>query len=1551
MMHQYNGADSDVAIIGMSGRFPGAQNIDDFWKNLCDGVESITPLSEGQLRTSLQTSLGYVPESLLTQWLQDPHFVKAGAGLDDIDLFDAAFFGYTPAEATLLDPQQRLFLECAWEALEHAGYDSETYNGLIGVYAGTEMSTYHHDLHSCILPTERDLLTLLGNSGDYLTTRVSYKLNLKGPSFAIQSACSTSLVAVHIACQSLKCGECDMALAGGVTAYTTQKMGYFYQEGGMFSPDGHCRPFDAEAQGTVFANGGIGVIVLKRLADALTDGDTVYAIIKGSATNNDGSVKAGYTAPGIAGQARVFSEALSVAHIDPASISYIEAHGTGTPLGDPIEIASLIQVFRRKTQKYNFCAIGSVKSNIGHLGAAAGIAGLIKTTLALYYKKIPPSLYYKRPNPQIDFTHSPFYVNDKLADWNAGSTPLRAGVNSLGIGGSNAHVLLEEVPVNLAHKSCLPESHHLLILSSKTGKALETSTVRLIEYLKLHPDSNLANVAYTLQVGRRAFMYRRITVCHDSKDAIEALEKIGSSRVYSAYQETRNPPVVFMFPGGGAQYVNMGRDLYLEEPLFRKHVDRCIEILKPQLGMDLRCLLYPEEGEMAIAAKKLTQPLLGLPALFTISYALAQLWISWGVHPKAMIGHSLGEYAAACLANVFTLEDALSLVVLRGRLFEQLPAGAMLSVPLPVEQIHPFLGTHLSIAAVNAPSLCVVSGPIDDIESLSIALNKNGIETRNVQISVAAHSSMIESILDDFRQFIEVLPLQKGTIPYISNVTGTWITPAEMVDPLYWTRHLRQTVYFATGISTLLQEPGTLFLEVGPGQTLSSLVKQCGDKPARQIVLSSTRHPREQQSDRAYLLTTAGRLWLGGVQIDWEHFSDKEYHHRLPLPTYPFERQRYWMDPLQKELDGHSRHDGKKLALAEWFSIPSWKRTLSPLRREHTEAQQGVQWLVFCDTCGVGTMLVERLEKEGIQVIVVWAAGHFAQLSEHVYTLNPGQSDDYDALLAELVKKECYPQKTLFLWNVTSSSGSYRPTLPNDEELEISQNLGFYSLLFFAQALGKQGEDAPVQIWAVSNNMQEVTGEDLLYPEKATILGPCKIIPQENPSIACCSLDIVLPTEDWRKTRLIDQLIDEFFREPSDPLVAYRGHHRYVQTFESLHIGETQGSPLSLRAQGVYLITGGLGGLGLVLAEYLAQCVQAKLVLIGRSAFPERADWYQWLSTHEEQDPISQKIRQIQKFEEFGAEIFIVKADVSDQQQMHEVITQTYQRFAAIHGVIHAAGIASGRIIQMKTREEAERVFSPKLKGTITLANLFKDTPLDFLLLCSSITSVLGDIGQVDHCGANAFLDAFAYWKTAQDGMFTLAINWDAWQEVGQAARANAPLSLKAIREERLKLGILPAEGVDVFKRALNSKLSQVLVSTIDFRQREKRVANQVHPSEEAVYPPAYAGTRPELAIAYVAPRNEIERVLATIWQQLFSIDQIGIYDSFYDLGGHSLLATKLISRVRSVFQLELPLARILELHTIEKLATYIEEMLIRKIEELPEEEAQRLIQNTLSSS
>ncbi|HWM89152.1 MAG TPA: MupA/Atu3671 family FMN-dependent luciferase-like monooxygenase [Thermoanaerobaculia bacterium] len=877
-------APAEVAVIGMAGRFPGAGSLEAFWRNLREGIESISFFSDEELREA------GIPAAIYGA----PNYVKAHGVIDGAGLFDAGFFGYSPREAEVIDPQQRVFLECAWEAVEDAGQDPARLRGPAGVYAGVTLSSYLLHLHPL-----RDRLrargidaTLLstGNDKDSLATRVSYKLDLRGPAMTVQTACSSSLVAVHMACQSLLSEETDLALAGGVSITLPQNSGYFHEEGGILSPDGHCRAFDARAAGVVFGCG-VGIVVLKRLADALADGDAVRAVIKGSAVNNDGATKAGFLAPSVSGQAEVIAEALADAGIDAGAISYVEAHGTATALGDPVEVAALTRAFRRSTPRRSFCALGSVKTNIGHLECAAGISGMIKTVLALQHGEIPPSLHYTQPNPQIDFEDSPFYVNDRLAPWTA--LPRRAGVSSFGFGGTNVHVILEEAPP--PPPSVTPvRPWHLLVLSGRSRAALAAASRNLAEYLERNPGTELADVAYTLQVGRRAFEHRRAVACRTVPEAVAALSGDAGA---AGVDDGRPRPAFFLFTGQGAQHPGMSAAVYRSESVFRELVDRCAALFQPRLGLDLRDFLLDREADAeAMARTEIAQP-----ALFTVGYALAGLWQSWGVEPRGMIGHSLGEYVAACLAGVFTLEDAASLVAARGRLMQGLPSGDMLAVPIPEEELLPLLGDDLALAAVHGPDLCLASGPAEAIERLRAELIARDVQPRRLRTSHAFHSAMMDPILEAFTAEVRKVRLSPPRTLYVSDVTGRWISPSEATDPAYWSRHLRQTVRLADGLGTLLANPGAILLEVGPGQALGAAARSHPAWGAGHAIHSSLAHPKDPRgaadtADAAALMEALGGLWAAGVAVDWEAFHAGERRRRIPLPTYPFERRRYWID-------------------------------------------------------------------------------------------------------------------------------------------------------------------------------------------------------------------------------------------------------------------------------------------------------------------------------------------------------------------------------------------------------------------------------------------------------------------------------------------------------------------------------------------------------------------------------------------------------------------------------------------------------------------------------
>jgi acyl transferase domain-containing protein len=1493
-----------IAIVGLTGRFPGASSIEQFWENLRNGVESITFRSDDELR-----ALG-VPPALLA----NPRYVRASTIITDVDLFDAGFFGFNPREAELIDPQQRLFLECCWEVLEQAGYDPEAYAGLIGVYAGIGYNAYAYNvLGSAEAANVGGYQVMIGNDKDFLTTRVSYKLNLKGPSVVVQTACSTSLVAVYQACESLQSYRCDMALAGGVSINVHDIRGYVHQDGMILSPDGHCRAFDAKARGTVSGKG-LGVVVLKRLADAVADGDTIHAVIKGWAINNDGSLKVGYTAPSVEGQAQVIAEALAMSNVPADTISYVEAHGTGTELGDPIEIGALNMAYRGQTDRRGYCAIGSLKTNMGHLDTAAGVAGLIKAALTVEKGELPPSLHYEEPNPQIDFADSPFFVNTALTKWETNGTPRRAAVSSFGIGGTNAHVILEQAPpVGEPQPS---RAHQLLTISARSSAALDRAAEQLAAFLESRPDAPLPDVAHTLHVGRRGFDHRRVLVCRDAADAVQALRDPRNKRVVSGVRNRQGAACAFMFSGQGSQRVNMARALYEDEPVFRAIVDECAAILEDPLGLDLRTVLYPAAADAASAAALLTETRITQPALFVVEYALARLWMHWGISPVAMIGHSIGEYVAACLAGVFSLADALTLVAARGRLMQAQPAGTMLAVQMSAKEVQARLDSTLALAADNAPGLCVVAGEDAAIQRLEDELKRRNTFTRRLQTSHAFHSHMMDGALPGLRAELQRITLQAPQIPYISNVTGTWITAAQATDPEYWVTHLRQTVRFTAGIATLLASEVQLLLEVGPGNTLRSLASQQLEQGSARLAVASLPLLQEDANDQAAMLDALGRLWVAGAPVNWPAFSSAEHRRRIPLPTYPFERQRYWVEPKPREVRSESSPKAiqKRPDPSGWFYLPGWKRTLTPPQRKVAALESGECWILFDELKGLGGALAHQLALDGHDVCHVVPGRGFAPLAGSVFSLNLSQPDDYLKLLDELKALGKHPRRIVHL----ASMLAVEPP-----SFAAQQDRGFHSLLYLAQALGRRRVSAPVDVTVVSAGLHDVLPEDRVLAERCTLLGACTVIPQEYGNIWCRTIDFECDPDKPGVDRFTDRLLRELAGDGTDN-VAYRGDARFVPTYEEAPVNAHDSS--RFKTGGVYLITGGFGSLGLTLADHLARTRQARLVLTGRSVPPPRSEWPDRLAKPE-RDRTTAQILAIQYLESHGAEVLHAAADVGDERQVRAVVDAAEKRFGRLDGVIHAAGIVGGEGVagvQDLTASRCALQFQPKVSGILALEKALEGRQLEVALLTSSISCELGGLGFAGYAAANHFLSAFAAARRKTSAVPWLALDFDGFR-FGSDAGPKTALS------DLLMTG---AEGVDVVERALalDPSPARLVVSTANLAARINQYVKKAPPAaaskpDAAAAPAATGHARPELATAYEAPADDVEQMLARIWQELLGIDRVGRLDDFFELGGHSLLAVQVVSRVEQACEVQVSLRDIFEARTVADLADRIKTM------------------------
>lgn len=1468
--------DLEIAIVGMAGRFPGASSVEAYWRNLRAGVESIRDLSEEELRAA----------GLDDAALADPRLVRRAADVQDADLFDAGLFGMTPREAELTDPQLRVFLEEARTALEEAGIFGDGRDGRVGVFAGAGSSTYFFNNVAGNGGAVRSVgifQTSLGNEKDYLAPQVSYRLDLRGPSVVVQTACSTSLVAVHLACQSLIGRECEVALAGGVSITYPQASGYLHEEGDIASPDGKCRAFDASAAGCVKGDG-CGVVVLKRLSDALRDGDRIRAVVKGSAINNDGSLKVGFTAPSVEGQAGVIAEAMAAAGVEPRSIAYVEAHGTATALGDPVEVAALAKAFAPSSGRTARCALGSVKTNVGHLDAAAGVAGLIKTVLALEHREIPPSLNFERPNPGIDFASAPFYVNTELRLWEANGVPRRAGVSSFGIGGTNAHVILEEAPATVPAGPA--RGTHLLVVSAATESALASASESLAKALEDPSGPDLADAAFTLQTGRRRLSWRRAVVASDRGAAAAALRS-GEGPGAPHHDERRATEVAFLFPGQGSQHLGMARSLHEEEPAFREIFDRCAGILRPILDVDLRKAIFPPEGREAAAEERLRGTALAQPALFAVEYALAHLWRSWGIRPAAMAGHSIGEYVAACLAGVISLEDALAIVAERGRLMGGLPGGSMLAVHIGEADLARRLEAHpsLSLAAINAPAACVASGPDEAIARLEGDLSAEGVACTRLHTSHAFHSGMMEPILSAFEARLRRATLAPPSIPFLSNLTGTWITDAQAVDPGYWVSHLRRTVRFADNVSALAEGGSRALLEVGPGTALASLARLSRiEAPGETTIVSSLPHPKSGADDLAAIHEALGRLWCAGADPDWDGFHAGRRRLRVALPTYPYERRRYFVEPGAPAGTAAEAATGKNPDPAAWFYVPGWKRSLLRAASE----TEGGGWLILDDGSETGSELARLATEGGEKVSRVTIAGAYGKGDDGALTIDPERRSHYDDLVRDLLAEGPLPRRIVHLWCADGSSPDGAPAVSR----------GFLALLHLLQALGQAGGLEGARLLALARELFDVTGGKALRPERAALAGLCRVAPMEYPGLTCRLADV----DGGDAGEIAGRIAAEMDSADREPVVAWRGGHRWVPSYERVRVEAPASDPDPIRPGGTYLITGGSGPLERALAARLAAAGASGIILTGCAA---------------EEPPWSEEIRAA------GCQLLVAGGDVTDAAATGDAIARGRARFGRLDAVFHTAGEIGGGMIQLKDRESAERILAPRL-GAAAIAGLLG--PGETLVLFSSAVSATGVFGQADYCGASAFLDAFAHSRHGEPGPRVMSIDWSValWDRWQQASGPGGEALMAQLREIQDSIGITIDEGVDALWRALALGVPQAVVSTQDLDEliAQSASASVTDFLEGMGGAPAGAGREGR----EVAPlESATERRVAAIWSELLGIERIGRTDNFFDLGGNSLLAIQLASQLRRSFEIDLTIASLFEAADVAALSASVD--------------------------
>jgi len=1532
----YNGL--EIAVIGMSGRFPKSRNIKEFWQNLVDGKECVSFFTDEEMRA----------DGVSEEALNYRNYVKSWGWLDDIDMFDAAFFGYTPSEAELMDPQMRIFHECIWDALENAGYNPFAYKKMIGLYAGASSNLSWQVRVE--LAGKTDVVNRFAakqlTDKDFLATRLAYRLNLKGPAVTMDTACSTSLVAIHLACQGLIAGDCDIALAGGSSISALEKIGYHYFEGMITSPDGHCRAFDARAKGSNFGNA-VAAVVLKRLEDAVRDRDTIHAVVRGSAMNNDGSRKAAYTAPSIEGQSDAIKTALKMAGVEPGTIGYVETHGTGTTLGDPVEIEGLKAAFN--TREKHFCRIGSVKTNMGHLEVCAGVTSFIKAVLILKNHLVPPSLFYEKPNPAIDFENSPFVVNTRLTRWQHSGKdyPRRAGVSSFGIGGTNAHIVLEEwegsdpggSPDEKGEDDT--DSHYrLLLLSARSPSTLESMTRNLAAYFQENPGIDLADAAYTLHVGRRVFPYRRMAVCDSIPEAISHLSSPTSARVKTYFSQEDSPRILLMFPGLGSQYIDMGLDLYRHESFFREHIDRCSRIVQPLLGYELKDILYPglKAGDsIAPGETALRDPLAAQVALFMVEVGLARLLMHWGIKPDGLIGYSFGEYSAACVGGVFSLEEGLRVVVERGRLVESMTAGAMTSVPLERPEVEALLKEYqaLSLAIDNGES-CIVSGPVPEIEKLESALKARRTMGVRVAVNRALHSWMVESVEEKFKQVWAGVKFNQPGIPLVSNVTGRWVSGETVMNAGYWARQMKGTVEFSQGLQALVAGTKGIFLELGPGRDLGVLLKRyTTEKTGGHQVLSLLRAGGKAISDEDFLLRQLGKLWLNGVSIDWDAVHQGQARTRIALPGYAFERKRYWLEKGGEKVDrirkaGPVSGSGKKAGRA--FYLPTWQRLVPAGETVKEPGEKPDLWVIFRDGTELSRLLAGNLETAGHRVWQVGRGPGFKKIGPAEFLLDEQEAAGYDRLMEEIAAGTKTGVRLLYLWGLGQGREENKELL--SETIARQEEVCFYALLHLGRALARKKIRPGVRLDVVTGNAYEVLGGDGLYPGKALAAGAVGVIAQEFREIETRHIDLDLrpgmtDRDGWSHLagRLAGRLATGEYRGQSEAL---RGNYSWRMEYDEISPDSLATGESLLQSGGVYLVTGGLGALGMMFSGYLAREWQARLVLVGRRGL---AAGDRGPGGPEEEREREEKLRWVEELERVGGKVAVYGVDITDKTGMEKMLREVEGKWGRINGVIHCAGQADGEMIQLRKKARSEEVLGPKVKGTAVLAELFQGKGIDFMVLCSSVAAVLPQMGQVAYVAANAFLDAFcgSAGNLGLDLGRVIAIDWDRWQKVGMAVIAEN--QHRKLSGQELTGGISREEGLAAFKQVMTGgAISRLLVADRSFKEIAVRIrqgkAQEKGETDFAI--PVIddreqaTEARPDLDTDYVAPGDENEEKLARMWSGIFGFKNIGVKDDFFDLGGDSLRAVMMLLKLQRDFNIEVPITDFFNNPTIVNLATAI---------------------------
>lgn len=1309
------GIPEPIAIVGIGCRFPGAPNCSAFWQLLQNGVDAIAPVPGDRW----DADAFYDPDATTS----GKTYSREGGFLSQIDQFDPTFFGIAPKEARYIDPQHRLFLEVVWEALEDAGIPAQQLSGTrTGIFTGISTNDYGQWLLSG--PEAVGTYTTTGLASTMVANRLSYLLNLRGPSLAIDTACSSSLVAVHLACQSLREGESEVAIAGGVNLMLRPELTIGFSKLTALSPDGRCKAFDASANGFVRSEGA-GAVILKPLSQAIQAGDPIYAIIRGTAVNQDGRSN-GLTAPNREAQEQVMRTAFEQAGLTPQALTYVEAHGTGTLLGDPIEAKALGNVLGSRSDDEKI-AIGSVKSNIGHTEAAAGVAGLIKTALCLRHATLVPSLHFETPNPHIPFDTLPLRVQQTTAAWPKVGRQRTAAVSAFAFGGTNAHAVLQSAP-ELAPTGVAPTRPlQVLTLSAKTPAALEAQSRRWADWLTQSTEE-LADICHTANVGRNHFA-QRVAVQGETREAIAtALRQL--SPVSAAAEST--PGVVFLFTGQGAQYAGMGQELYDTQPVFRAAIEQCADLLTPYLEAPLPDILFKDEAA-------LHQTINTQPGLFALEYALATLWQSWGIRPAAVLGHSVGEYVAACVAGVLSLEDATRLIAQRGKLMQSLPAtGTMAAVFANEATVAAVLASdkeaEVAIATLNGPTNTVIAGTTIAIDAAIAQFKEHGIRTQRLQVSHAFHSPLMEPILPVFEQMARQVSYQPAQIPLALNVSGTLLAPGQTLEAAYWRQHARQAVQFEKGLKSLYEAGFRYFLELGPQPVLCGMGRRCLSESEVNWLPTLKRH----QSDWTGTLAGLTELYQQGCSIDWAAFDRPYAYRRLHgLPTYPFQRQRYWIE-LPEQLSIVSPQQSVTLPMSgtENFYEVGWEP--SPLPQTFTEVEPG-RWLILSDQQGVGSALADQLRSHH----------HTVTILEHEQTrglargdrsvVNPADIEALQSAITPLLHADAQPLQVVYLWGLDQPF--------KEPETAVSSCTDLLQLI---QALIQQGS-TNLRFWIVTQNTQVVASDGSPpAPGQAPLWGLGNVLALEHPELWGGLID--LPSTITDVSQLAQTLIVHITQVDGEDRVAFRQSQRLGARVRSLAQPTTVSSPLTLTTNATYLITGGLGALGLKIAELLVQRGAKTLVLVNRRG------------EQPEHESVLTALRQT------GATVQVATVDVANASAIAALVQMIQETLPPLRGVVHAAGALADGLLARQTWEQFARVMRPKVQGSWYLHQAVQDLPLDFFVMFSSAASMLGSPGQSNYAAANAFLDTLAYTRR-QQGLPAQTLNWGPWQGGGLATQ------------------------------------------------------------------------------------------------------------------------------------------------------------------------------------